>query len=113
MDGLPTWVALFAAGGTLLALITFWVARGRAEALAIAKAEAAEVKASTAYARAELVAAQLSEARIEFARDYATHKDVAAAEVRFAAALDSLRVELRGMNTRLDRIIDNLAQPKE
>jgi hypothetical protein len=112
MDGLPTWVALFAAGGTVLALITFWVARGRAEALAIAKAEAAEAKASTAYARAELVAAQLAE-RIEFARDYATHKDVAAAEVRFAAALDSLRAELRGMNNRLDRIIDNFAQPKE
>ena len=28
------------------------------------------------------MAAQLAEARIEFARDYATHKDVAAAEAR-------------------------------
>jgi hypothetical protein len=71
-------------------------ARGRAEAEAIAKAEAADAKASTAFARAELVAAQLAEARVEFARDYATHKDVAAAELRFATALDSLRVELSG-----------------
>jgi len=34
-------------------------------------------------------------------------------QVRFAAALDSLRVELRGMNERLDRIIENIAHQKE
>jgi hypothetical protein len=38
-------------------------------ALAMAKAEAPESRTSTAYARAELVAAQLAEAGIEFARE--------------------------------------------
>ena len=70
--------------------------RGRAEAEACAKAE--------------LVAGQLADARIEFARDYASHKDLAAAEMRYATALDSLRTELRGMNERLDRIIEKFAQ---
>jgi hypothetical protein len=30
--------------------------------------------------------------------------------VRYAAALDSLRTELRGMNERLDRIIERFTQ---
>ena len=66
--------------------------------------------AHAALAKAEIVSAQLAETRIEFARDYASHKDLAAAEVRYAAALDSLRTELRGMNERLDRIIERFAQ---
>jgi hypothetical protein len=61
-------------------------------------------------AKAEIVAEQLAEARIEFARDYASHKDLATAEVRYAASLDSLRTELRGMNERLDRIIERFTQ---
>jgi hypothetical protein len=52
----------------------------------------------------------LAEARIEFARDYASHKDLAAAKVRYAAALDNLRTELRGMNERLDCIIERFTQ---
>ena len=96
MQDVLTWGALIAAGGSLVAIITFWMNRGKAEADALAKAE--------------IVSAQLAEARIEFARDYASHKDLAAAEVRYAAALDSLRTELRGMNERLDRIIERFTQ---
>jgi len=62
------------------------------------------------WQRRRLSRRQLVEARIEFARDYASHKDLAAAEVRYAAALDSLRTELRGMNERLDRIIERFTQ---
>jgi hypothetical protein len=96
MQDVLTWGALIAAGGSLVAIVTFWMNRGKAEADALAKAE--------------IVAEQLAEARIEFARDYASHKDLAAAEVRYAAALDSLRTELRGMNERLDRIIERFTQ---
>jgi len=81
---------------SLVAIVTFWMNRGKAEADALTKVE--------------IVSAQLAETRIEFARDYASHKDLAAAEVRYAAALDSLRTELRGMNERLDRIIERFAQ---
>ena len=84
--------------------------RGKAEADALAKADGAHSIAVTALAKADHVATQLAEARIEFARDYASHKDLATAEVRYATALDSLRSELRGMNERLDRIIDRFSQ---
>jgi hypothetical protein len=99
-----------AASGSLVAIVTFWMNRGKAEADALAKADAANATAHAALAKAEAVSAGLAEARIEFARDYASHKDLAAAEVRYAAALDSLRTELRGMNERLDRIIERFTQ---
>ena len=108
--GVLTWGALIAASGSLVAIVTFWMNRGKAEADALAKADAASATAHAALAKAEIVSAQLAETRIEFARDYASHKDLAAAEVRYAAALDSLRTELRGMNERLDRIIERFAQ---
>jgi len=110
MQDVLTWGALIAAGGSLAAIGTFWMNRGKAEADALARADAATATANVALAKAEIVAGQLAEARIEFARDYASHKDLAAAEVRYAASLDSLRTELRGMNERLDRIIERFAQ---
>ena len=70
----------------------------------------AAAAATAALTKAELVAGQLAEARFEFARDYASHKDLAAADMRYATALDSLRTELRGMNERLDRIIERFTQ---
>jgi hypothetical protein len=106
MQDVLTWGALIAASGSLVAIITFWMNRGKAEAEAAAKADAAAATARTALAKAELVAEQLADARIEFARDYASHKDLAAADMRYANALDSLRTELRGVNERLDRIIE-------
>ncbi len=110
MQDVLTWGALIAASGSLVAIVTFWMNRGKAEAEASAKADAATSAATAALAKAELVSGQLADARIEFARDYASHKDLAAADMRYAAALDSLRTELRGMNERLDRIIEKFAQ---
>ena len=110
MADILTWGALIAAAGSLAAIVTFWMNRGKAEAEASANAAAAGVTARTALAKVELVSEQLAEARIEFARDYASHKDLAAAEVRYATSLDSLRTELRGMNERLDRIIERFTQ---
>jgi len=110
MQEILTWGALIGAGGSIIAIVTFWMNRGKAEAETLSKAEAASQIATAALAKSELVSSQLAEARIEFARDYASHKDLAAAEVRFAAALESLRTELRGMNERLDRIIESFTK---
>lgn len=102
-----SWGALIAASGAIVTIISFWINRGRAEAEALALAKNASDNALAALAKTSLLSEQLAEARIEFARDYASHKDLAAAEVRFANALDNLRTELRGMNDRLDRMIEN------
>ena len=110
MQEILTWGALIGASGSIIAIVTFWMNRGNAEAETQSKAEAASQMATAALAKSELVSSQLAEARIEFARDYASHRDLAAAEVRFAAALESLRTELRGMNERLDRIIESFTK---
>src|SRR5947207_3290321 len=110
MQDVLNWGALIGAGGSLIAIVTFWMNRGKAEADALTRADGAHSIAAAALAKVDLVAVQLAEARIEFARDYASHKDLAAAEMRYAAALDSLRSELRGMNERLDRIIERFTQ---
>jgi hypothetical protein len=92
--------------GSIIAIITYWMNRGKAEAETAAKAEQALQSSNLAVARVTLLSEQLAESRIEFARDYASHRDLAASETRYAAALDGLRTELRGMNERLDRIIE-------
>jgi signal transduction protein with GAF and PtsI domain len=110
MQDILTWGALIAAGGSIIAIITFWMNRGRAEAEACAKAAAAATTAGVALSKAEHASVLLAETRIEFARDYASHKDLSASEMRFAGAVDSMRTELRGMNERLDRIIEKFVQ---
>lgn len=101
-----TWGALITSSGALIAIAVFWMNRGKAEAEAKAAAFNAQTVASTAIAKCELLSRELAEARVEFARDYVSNKDLAAAEIRFANAVDDLRGELRGLNRRLDRVLD-------
>lgn len=108
MNEVVTWAALIAGSGSVVAIVTFWLNRGKAEAEATIKADAATAMATAALAKAEMTSMQLAEARIDFANEYASHKDLAASEARYATAVDGLRQELRGMNDRLDRIIEGL-----
>jgi hypothetical protein len=109
MQDILTWGALVAAGGSLIAIITFWMNRGKAEAEACAKADAASGAAHAALAKADQVASELVDARIAFASEYARQRDLVASETRFATAFDGLRTELRGTNDRLDRILERFA----
>ena len=108
MHDVLSWGAVVGTGGSIIAIVTFWMNRGKAESEVLTKAEAAHAAAASAMAKAESIAGQVAEVRVDFARDYASHRDLADAEVRYATALDSLRSELRGMNERLDRIIDRV-----
>ena len=51
VPGVLTWGALIAAGGSLAAIVTFWMNRGKAEAEALAKADAASATAHAALAK--------------------------------------------------------------
>ena len=106
MTDVLTWGALIAASGSLIAIITFWMNRGKAEANALSLSEGATKMAGMALSKVDALAVQFADSRLEFVRDFASHKDLAASETRYATALDGLRVELRGMNERLDRIIE-------
>jgi hypothetical protein len=99
-----TWGALVLAGGSLVGVISFWMNLGKA----LAKGEAASTLAGAAIAKCEMLASQLADARVEDAREYATHNALAAVETRFVRAVDELKIEQRGTNERLDRIIENV-----
>lgn len=107
MQSAVTWMALIAALAAITGLVTFWVNRGRAEQEALSKAQDASNRADRAEAIAIANANNLTTARIEFARDYATHRDTAATESRLADAINTLRTELRAdirvVMDRLDR----------
>ncbi len=121
MEGLVSWVALFGAGGTIIALVTFWVNRGRAEGEAVAEAKLAreEVKQvrtliDVCSVKCDLYASQLAKMQVEaaekyadFAENYASNKDLSAVESRVAAALEGMRTEFRGLNDRLDRLLEH------
>lgn len=106
-----TWSALITAALALTGMITFWHTRGKAEAEALTKAVEAAAAAERAAKLAAATAVQLTDARIEFARDYATHRDMMASENRTADAINTLRTEVRSdmrvIMDRLDRIKDN------
>jgi hypothetical protein len=106
MQDLLTWGAVVAAGSSVVAIVTFWMNRGKAEAETRAKAEGAASLATSALAKCDLLASQLTDARLETAREYVTAKDLAAAEMRLSGAVDGLRQEVRGMNERLDRMLE-------
>jgi hypothetical protein len=54
MQDVLTWGALIAAGGSLVAIVTFWMNRGKAEADALAKADTANATAHAALAKRKL-----------------------------------------------------------
>ena len=116
MDAVP-WAALVAAIGALIAVITFWFQRGKEigqlEERLTARRDDVDAKMAnlqsvgiSALGKAEMAMAQMSEMRVEIAREYVSHRDLVAAEARSASALSEVRGELRGMNDRLDRIIE-------
>ena len=99
-DAIP-WAALIAAVSACVGLAKFWLDRGASEA----KAETAATTAAVAVARVELVGSQLSDFKVQVARDYATTKALESAEGQMATAMNGVREEMRGMNSRLDQFL--------
>ena len=103
---IASWSALAVAGIGGIITATFWLRIGSR----LGRADSAMRIAETAIAKADLVSAQLTDAKIDFAEKlggYVTDKDLAAAEGRIANSLDGLRGDVRGMNDRLDRIFEH------
>jgi len=96
-------VALLSLG---VSAASFWLSRGRDEKETAAKADTAHMIATTALAKAEMATAALTDARIEFAREYASTNDLAAAENRITSSMDNMHREFVRLTERLDRIIE-------
>lgn len=93
--------------GGLVALAKFWMDMGKTDA----KAESASSSAMMAHAKLDLLASNLSEYKLHAAEKFASSHDIAAAESRFADAVNSLGQRFDAMATRLDRVLENLTRP--
>lgn len=109
MDNLLTWGAVIGAGGSLVAIAKFWMDMGTTKTMA----NSAHAAAIAASAKADLTTMHLSEHKIEAAREFATVKELAAAETRFASSIDGIRSDIRGFADRLDKLLVELIHKRD
>ncbi len=111
MDAL-TWGAVVVAGGSVVALIKFWMDMGAA----VARAASAEAMGTAALGRAAMVSDDLNKFKVEVARDFkdvASTNELSAAESRFTDAVHGLRDDFRAMAERLDKVLIELVKKKD
>ena len=101
MNDAITWAALVGSVTACIGLAKFWLDRGAAEA----KSEAAAMSAAAAIGRVDLLQSNLNDFKVQVARDYATNKALQDAEGQMATAMNGIREEMRGMNSRLDQFL--------
>ena len=101
-----TWGALVLASGSILALVKFWMDMGTQ----LAKADSATAIAQAALARAEVLAADLTQHKIETANRYATAAALAEAERDISHKVDGIHQRLDKVNERLDRMVEALVE---
>jgi hypothetical protein len=106
MGDVLTWGALIAAAGSLVALITFWVNRGRAEGESAARVAAAEAVAADAkriaieaHTRLAALEASFGLYRERIAAEYVSRSVLGEVEDRIGKAIERL-------GERLDRIFE-------
>lgn len=104
MNDLLTWGAIIAAGSSIIAVIKFWMDMGEA----VAKAKAAEHTASIAMAKVELAARELSDYKVEAARQFASYGALTLAENRFSLAVEGMRADFSRITERLDRLFERM-----
>lgn len=104
-------------GATLLGLISFWLKFTRDIAKADARAEAAHAiataantLAAAAIAKIELHSNDLNAYKVEAAEKYLVSDDIIQAENRTTRAVEDLRGDVRGMNARLDRMLEKIVE---
>jgi hypothetical protein len=109
MQDALTWGALVLAGGSLIAIVKFWMDMGKQ----LAKADSASAMATAALAKADITASDLVTFKVETANRYATAAALAEAERDVATKIDGVHRRLDGVNDRLDRVLEALvARPQ-
>lgn len=95
---------LIVSGSSIIAIITFWMKIGAR----LATGETALQIANATVAKTEFLSREIADYKVEAAKEFVTSKDLAHAETRMTVAVESMRVEVRGMNERLDRFLETV-----
>lgn len=96
-----TWASLAAAGGSLVALIKFWMDLGAMSE----KAKVAEHNSGVLTAKHELLSAQLADFKVTVAQNYATTRALADTENALLSAVNGVNNRLDGLTSRIDDLI--------
>lgn len=96
--------ALVASGGSIVALVKFWMDMGEARL----KAESADRANTMLAAKLDLLASGLSEYKVDAAKQFASYTAVQVAETRFASAVEGMRADFGRLTERLDRLIERM-----
>jgi hypothetical protein len=97
--------SLVLSGGSIVGIIAFWMKLGSQLTAGVH----AGTIASAAVGKIELLAREFNDYRVEAAKEFVTSKDLAHAENRMSTAVEAMRSEMRGMNDRLDRLLESVA----
>lgn len=99
MNDVLTWVGLVAAGGSIVAVITFWMNRGKAEGENAATSVDAKKIALEAHAKISALDASFGLYRERVAADYVSRTTLREVETRITDAIDRI-------GERMDRMME-------
>lgn len=101
MQDFLTWGAVIAAGGSIIAVVRFWIDIGKQQA----HADAAAIAAAASQAKLEIIAERFAEYKAEAARTYATVKALSETEAQLASGFER---GMQGIYTRLDGLTQRI-----
>lgn len=101
MQDFLTWGAIIIAGGSIVAVIKFWMGMGAHQA----RAENAAELARLSSAKYDLLLSQLNDFKVEAARTYATVRALSETETQLAGAFER---GMQGIFTRLDGLTQRI-----
>lgn len=99
MNEVLSWGALIGAAGSIIAIVTFWMNRGRAEGENSATASDAKKMALEAHIKIGALDAAFGLYRENVAKEYVSRSTLHEVEIRITGAIDRI-------TDRLDRIIE-------
>lgn len=113
MDAL-IWTAVGVCGGLVTASIvfaTFWMNMQRQITEAHTEASAAGLRGIQANLKIDTLQAELSNFQRYVEKEFVNHTDLTALVVRHEAQFDNLREDLKGIASRLDRLLEKSFAP--
>jgi predicted nuclease with TOPRIM domain len=114
MDNGLAWAAVgaaFGAVGCAIGFATFWMNMQRQITEAKTEASAAGLRGVQANLKIDTMQTHLSDFKVYAEKEFVNHDDLKELVGRHEAQFDNLREDLKGITTRLDRLLESRIPP--
>ncbi|MGM4891281.1 hypothetical protein [Tardiphaga sp. 839_C3_N1_4] len=114
MENGLAWAAVGAAAGVVMCSIgfaTFWMSIQRQITEAKTEASAAGLRGVQANLKIDTMQTSLSDFKVYAEKEFVNHDDLKELVGRHEAQFDNLREDLKGITTRLDRLLESRIPP--